>query len=573
MARKGNDIGELARALKAPSFKNSDARPDLASLDPVSPTTLILPVSEIKAYEHNPRVAENREYPRLKDSIRTRRGLTTPLTVTKRPGDTAYTIAAGGNSRLKALKELAAETGDDAFTHVMCRFEPWDSECQVFANHLIENDVRGTMTFGDKARAVVEWQRLYEESHPDGPPLTQRELVKRLSDAGYRLHQPMIPPLLNTARWLLPHLPALFGSGLGRPAAERLVRLRSCAAQYWQDHLARANECLPSFSFDELFAQVCAERDCHCADWDVELFQSALTIQMAKTLGLDHKLVALDIDSLYHGYSSDCSHSTSSDDSVHSGHADDSSDSGAVPEPSHPAPVKDPQGLTSEWAFERSREIDAIKRQRARARIEANQLSPRESAPESWPTHDNDASTQSERAQLDPGQLRESNYLAAQELAAGHELDQFVKPVDTGFGFFVEAPEPSMVSPEAKDRATRPGQGLALNGVRSGLWWLLCLTADQLASSHLAVLGQSYPASWLIELFTELPKQRPETDALTMLHILVGEPTAHGLVVDALTAPALTDGDASALDRLLRGCRALRANAATGSLALWDTPQ
>jgi ParB family protein of integrating conjugative element (PFGI_1 class) len=570
MARKGNDIGELARALKAPSFTNLDAIPNLINLDPVSPTTLALPVSEIKAYEHNPRLAENREYPRLKDSIRTRRGLTTPLTVTKRPGDSSYTIAAGGNSRLKALKELAAETGDDAFAFVMCRFEPWDSECQVFANHLIENDVRGTMTFGDKARAVVEWQRLYEESHPDEPPLSQRELVTRLSDAGYRLHQPMIPPLLNTARWLLPHLPALFGSGLGRPAAERLVRLRGCAAQFWEDHLSRVKESQPGCSFDELFALVCAERDGHCADWDHEIFQSALTIQMAKTLGLDHKLVALDIDGLYHGYSS---HSAVADDAVHSSYSDDSGDSSEVPKPFHAPPAKDPQGLASEWAFERSREIDAIKRQRARARIEANPPSPRESAPESLPAHDTDATTQSEISRPDPGQLREANYLAAQELAAGHELDQFVKPVDTGFGFFIEAPEPSMVSPEAKDRATGPGQGLALNGVRSGLWWLLCLTADQLASSHLAVLGQSYPASWLIELFAELPKKRPETDALTMLHVLVGEPSAHGLVVDALTAPALTDGDASALDRLLRGCRALRANAATGSLALWDAPK
>lgn len=53
---------------------------DLAGLDPVSPTTVVLRVAEIKAYEHNPRLAENREYPRLKDSIRTRRALTTPLT-------------------------------------------------------------------------------------------------------------------------------------------------------------------------------------------------------------------------------------------------------------------------------------------------------------------------------------------------------------------------------------------------------------------------------------------------------------------------------------------------------------
>ena len=75
MGRK-KDIGELGRAIKAPSFQNPDASPDLAGLDPVSPTTLVLCISEIKAYEHNPRLAENLEYPRIKDSIRAKRALT-----------------------------------------------------------------------------------------------------------------------------------------------------------------------------------------------------------------------------------------------------------------------------------------------------------------------------------------------------------------------------------------------------------------------------------------------------------------------------------------------------------------
>jgi len=78
MGRKNTDIGELARALKAPAFTNKDSGREPRGLDPVSPTTLVLRVSEIKAYEHNPRHAENREYPRLKDSIRSRGGLTTP---------------------------------------------------------------------------------------------------------------------------------------------------------------------------------------------------------------------------------------------------------------------------------------------------------------------------------------------------------------------------------------------------------------------------------------------------------------------------------------------------------------
>src|SRR5688572_22527270 len=175
MARKAADTATLARALRAPGFGSETAAP--ASLDTVTPTTLVLEVAKIKRYERNPRHAENAEYPRLKDSIRARRGVTTPLTVTKRPGETLYMIAAGGNSRLRALHELAEETKDEAFAFVTCRLEPWRSECHVLASHLIENDVRGAITFGDKARAVVEWQRLYEESHRRESPLTQRDLA------------------------------------------------------------------------------------------------------------------------------------------------------------------------------------------------------------------------------------------------------------------------------------------------------------------------------------------------------------------------------------------------------------
>lgn len=549
MARKRTDIGELARALKAPAFGNPDAAPDRATLDPVSPTTLVLRISEIKAYEYNPRHAENREYPRLKESIRTRRGLTTLLTVTKRPGDELYTIAAGGNSRLRALEELAKETGDEAFEFVTCRFEPWDSECQVFANHLIENDVRGTMTFGDKARAMLEWQRLYEDTHPDEPPLSQRQLAEYLAATGYRVPRTLITPLLYTAELLLPHLPILFASGLGRPAAERLVRLRSCCVQHWRDNQTESDSATDA-AFDKVFAEVCREQDCNCADWDHELFQSALTMRIAKVLGIDYKLVALDIDGLYHGYSAETTQSA----------------------PRAP----DPQGLKSEWAFERSREIDGIRRERSRTRAEApegndTQADRPESQVASSAAPNAAAPAMSVGAPLEPSQLRQSNYLAAQRLAASHGLDEFVKSADVGFGFFIEAPEPSAVKPESKDRAVGPGEGLVLSGIQSGLWWLLCLAADQLAPSHLAVLAQSYPGSWLVELFTGLAKRRPASDPVAALQLLVGEPTAQGLVVDVLTDPLLSEDDLAALNGLLVGCRAMRAAGAEGRYLLWDS--
>ena len=300
MARKTTDIRELAQALNAPAFGNRNAEELPTELDPVSPTTLVLSLSDIKPYEHNPRRAENPEFDRLKDSIASRRGLTTPLTVTKRPGDQRHTIAAGGNSRLQVLNELYTETGDQAFNRVMCQFEPWDSDCQVLANHLIENDVRGNITFADKARAIVHWCELYEATHADEVPLTQRELAERLGHSGFQVSQTSLSRFLYAVEQLLPWLPKAFESGMGREPIERLIRLRTLTEQYWHDTL-QVTGLKPESSFEAVFAEVCAAQDCHREDWAHELFASALAYQVAEALGAEVKLVTLDLDNLYRG--------------------------------------------------------------------------------------------------------------------------------------------------------------------------------------------------------------------------------------------------------------------------------
>ena len=66
-----------------------------------------------------------------------------------------------------------------------------------------------------------------------------------------------------------------------------------------------------------------------------------------------------------------------------------------------------------------------------------------------------------------------------------------------------------------------------------------------------------------------MPERTPETDPLSALSILVGEPTAQALVGDVLTDPSFTDEDWGALNQLLQGCRNLRAAAAKNEIDLW----
>ena len=86
-----------------------------------------LDVARIKPYEHNPRRAPNAEFDRIKASIRVD-GLGQPLVVTQRPGESDYLVHAGGNTRLRILKELFAETDDPRFGTVACVVRPWTRE-------------------------------------------------------------------------------------------------------------------------------------------------------------------------------------------------------------------------------------------------------------------------------------------------------------------------------------------------------------------------------------------------------------------------------------------------------------
>jgi ParB family protein of integrating conjugative element (PFGI_1 class) len=122
--------------------------------DPRSESQIELAVDEIQPYEHNPRRTTNAKFEDIKESIRTS-GLRSPLTVTRRPGESHFIAEAGGNTRLLALRQLWVETRDPRFRKLVVLYRPWRSESHVLTAHLIENEQRGEMTFWDKACGIV----------------------------------------------------------------------------------------------------------------------------------------------------------------------------------------------------------------------------------------------------------------------------------------------------------------------------------------------------------------------------------------------------------------------------------
>ncbi|MFM8864185.1 MAG: ParB family protein, partial [Limnohabitans sp.] len=132
----------------------NNARDLAGQVDPRTESQIELAVDEIQPYEHNPRRATNAKFDDIKESIRTS-GLRSPLTVTRRPGESHFIVEAGGNTRLLALRQLWAETRDPRFRRLVVLYRPWRSESHVLTAHLIENEQRGEMTFWDKACGIV----------------------------------------------------------------------------------------------------------------------------------------------------------------------------------------------------------------------------------------------------------------------------------------------------------------------------------------------------------------------------------------------------------------------------------
>ena len=236
------------------------------------PAPLQVEVTRIKVYERNPRRAENPEYDRIKASIRAQ-GMDQPLVITCRPGETEYVVHAGGNTRLRILKELYGETGAARFGRIHCLLRPWTRESDVLLAHLRENELRGNLIFIDKARAVIEARVLLGEEL--GVRVTQRRLETELRSAGYNISHSQISQMEYAASTLLPRIPEALGAGLGKFQVERIRALERAAGNLWRRYCPEGGG-----MFDMVFTSLCRRYD--GPDWDTDLLQGAIETEIAQ---------------------------------------------------------------------------------------------------------------------------------------------------------------------------------------------------------------------------------------------------------------------------------------------------
>ncbi|ELH9326166.1 ParB family protein [Salmonella enterica] len=251
---------------RAPLLNLGDAllqgakEPSSAPAVPVLPTSempMVLTLDEVAPNPDNPRTTRNPKYDEIKESIRTR-GLDTVPKVTKNPDlpGSPYIFSDGGNTRYAVLRELFAETQDERFYRFHALFKPWPGRLECLVGHLAENDVRGDLTFIDKALGIKKARAIHEEVL--GRAVSLRELSDLLGQQGYPIHYSLISRMIHTVEYLYPFMPDLLASGLGKHQIETLLNLRTDALKVWQQYSVMTET---DSDFNEVFGRVCAQFD------------------------------------------------------------------------------------------------------------------------------------------------------------------------------------------------------------------------------------------------------------------------------------------------------------------------
>lgn len=154
---------DMATKLLAAGFERSSLSTSALS-DPIADTPMVITLDQLRPYDHDPRMKRNSAYEEIKASIR-ERGLDAAPAITRRPGAQHYIIRNGGNTRLAILRELWAETKDERFFRISCLFRPWPERGEIIAltGHLAENELRGGLTFIERALGVEKARGFYEQ--------------------------------------------------------------------------------------------------------------------------------------------------------------------------------------------------------------------------------------------------------------------------------------------------------------------------------------------------------------------------------------------------------------------------
>ncbi len=281
---------DMATKLLAAGFERSSPSTSALS-DPIADTPMVITLDQLRPYDHDPRMKRNSAYEEIKASIR-ERGLDASPAITRRPGAQHYIIRNGGNTRLAILRELWTETKEERFFRISCLFRPWPERGEIIAltGHLAENELRGGLTFIERALGVEKARGFYEQE--GGAALSQSELARRLAADGYPVQQSHISRMSDAVRYLLPAIPTVLYAGLGRHQIERLAVMRKSCERIWAQ---RAKGSRVSLDFESFFQDVLTPFDTQVEEFSWQRVQDELIGQLSELLDVDYDILILDL--------------------------------------------------------------------------------------------------------------------------------------------------------------------------------------------------------------------------------------------------------------------------------------
>jgi ParB family protein of integrating conjugative element (PFGI_1 class) len=439
-----------------------------------------LEITRIRFYDRNPRRSKNPEYDRIKASILVS-GMDQALLITQRPNETDYIVQAGGNTRLQILKELYQSTGEERFLMVDCWFVEWDQESTVLLAHLRENELRGNLSFIDKARAVFDVKDIITKEL-EASDIPHRRLESFLRDHGYSVSYAVISLMGYAVSILLPLLPTALESGLGKPLVERIRKLQHVGRKIWCLRGAGTET-----EFDAAFEALCRRHD--GVDWQIESLHRAIENEIAEAAEVSIQVIRMEFDCRLAGHEPDIP------DFIHEDEIEDQE---------FPVSAGDEKAIVSEaerasWEISGKAGVDG---EPTSAMSPREQLYSGEATEEESPevTIELPAEPDSEdlfrrigvqsKNRIPIELLRETAYTLAQRLAERHGIGTLIAPLNNnGLGFVVRDIPPASVVDQLDDQ---------LLAEVSSMWWQLMAFAEMaVAPPELlqTLLGKESPLS------------------------------------------------------------------------------
>lgn len=287
MTKKVTGFRDSVRKRIGSDAPNPGFLSDMLNTTSLKNALIRLNLDQIRRYERNPRRFGNAEYEDIRESIR-QRGLDQPLVVTQRPGETFYVLKKGAGTRLQALQELWAETGDQRFYQQECVFEPYRDELDLFVGHGIENLKRSQMSFIETAFFYMDLKQFHEDL--EGRELSTREACERINADGFSVD----PSRLVRYRYgvdLYQQIPMALEGGISQRTTEQIRRLERSYRTLWERHSAEAPR------FDALWCEALASGD-HPDVFDLAELQTRFEQAMASALGLNPRHLTAEADVL-----------------------------------------------------------------------------------------------------------------------------------------------------------------------------------------------------------------------------------------------------------------------------------